>query len=125
MPKKRETNEKGEYACRICGEFKPQDQFIRGDSYCRPCRKEYSAEYHARRRQQDPTYLAVKAAKARRNYRMDPEARAARIDSAAKYRSKIEDQMKAAEQGKPSPAVTEKAKEKESKQVIHEKWQDL
>lgn len=125
MPRKRDTNENGEFKCARCGEFKAPTDFNRADSYCKPCRRAYAAEYHLKRRLEDPKYLAIKAAKAKKAYRTNPLARAKRLDACYKYRTKLMDEVKASAAGKPTPAVTERAKERESKQIVIDKWADL
>ena len=93
--------------CARCGEDKPQDQFNRGDSYCKPCRKDYAAEYHHRRKLEDPKYLLKKAAKARKRYKTSTPARVARLESSRKYRTKA------------------KQRKEDHKTEVDARWEDL
>ena len=87
-------DENGNMDCARCGDTKPEAEFNRGDSYCKPCRKAYAAEYHARRSLEDPAYLREKAAKARQAYRNDPSKRVARLEASRKYRTKQRDEQR-------------------------------
>ncbi len=86
MAQRKKPNEDGTITCPRCGESKEPHHFNRADSYCKVCRKAYALDYHARRRTEDPTFLAKKAAKAKKKYQQDPRARLARLESARKYR---------------------------------------
>lgn len=126
MPKKRETNEAGEVKCARCGLFKNPDDFNRGDSYDRECRKAYASEYHATRKLTDNKYLPIKAARAKRAYHNDEMARARRLESAAKYRSRLRNEDKARAEGKPPPSRPEPvASPRVQRQVVEKKWSDL
>ena len=141
---RREVDSEGKIKCAFCGLFKHENEFFRRDSYCNPCRKQYAREYNARRKAEDPKYLARKAARAKLMYRTDEIARARRLDAAAKYRSKLrhEDELRQKGRGpkpepKPEPLVvdednlplTPRQVEQEAKRKAEEaarrKWSDV
>lgn len=93
--------------CARCGEDKDQDDFHRGDSYCKDCRRAYAREYHARRKLEDPRYLSTKARRARDKYAKDATARVKRLESARAYRTR------------------QRAQQRKTKQDIKAKWEDL
>ncbi len=107
MPRKTGADENGNMYCCKCGETKNEKHFNRGDSYCKPCRKEYARDYHARRKVEDKYYLAIKARKARLKYHSDPKARVARLESSRRYWSR------------------KRAAKKDRKTNVDDKWSDL
>lgn len=131
MPRSKTLGPDGTVACARCGEFKdPEKDFRRGDSYCTPCRRTYQREYNAMRKATDPTYLAVRAAKQRRAYKEDPEARARRLESCAKHRAKVNERINGRPTAKPGErgpqiAPTPAAEKREKHAEADRRWQDL